>query len=191
MILKDLIYRIYDKHTKKYYMKVFNYIKNIFSHKDLLDKPIFRDEETNLIWQQELAEETFTWNEAIKYAKKLNKQRYGNITTWRVPTCEELYTIITDIPLENKNYNCSKTVYSYIKEPLLNSIKLEFCHRYWSISELKNSDNKDEDVEDEFYDEIDFACYVELDKQSANYFDKKSLCGIICVSGHYDIKNIK
>ncbi len=52
------------------------------------------DEKTNLVWMTEdfrniERRQPNGWNDAMAWVEKMNKQRYGGYTDWRVPTIEE------------------------------------------------------------------------------------------------------
>ncbi|MEA3513145.1 MAG: DUF1566 domain-containing protein [Campylobacterota bacterium] len=160
---------------------------SISPKKLLVDKPIYKDTDTGLTWQIELnneefsKDETFTWKESFKYAKRLNRQKYGGIDTWRVPTVEELFTIASKKPIKNPHFaDISKTIYTHIKEPFLDSMKMRY-QDFWTSTELTY--NNDEDIDEEFEKELDYACYIEFENYGANYFDKDLKKYVRCVSG--------
>ena len=87
------------------------------------------DEDTNLLWEiktSENIERTYNPKEILEYAKKLNRENYGGYNDWRVPTLDELKTLLTD-----EKYNGF-----YIKKPLSKNI-----YSYWHYSS-SNNDNK-------------------------------------------------
>ena len=52
------------------------------------------DVETNLLWQKDTAPERTTWPEAHKYIDQLNAERFAGHDDWRLPTNEELLTLM-------------------------------------------------------------------------------------------------
>ncbi|EJF06838.1 membrane-bound metallopeptidase [Thiovulum sp. ES] len=59
----------------------------------------FLDKKTDLMWEKknpENIEDEFTWKEVFSYAEKLNSQNYGGYSNWRVPTRDELKTLLTE-----------------------------------------------------------------------------------------------
>jgi hypothetical protein len=90
---------------------------------------VWQDPDTGLIWQKQVDDNKYTWQEAFEYAKKLNSQNYGNINNWRVPTIEELKTLIT----EEKSTN-SKGDGFYIKKELVENIPTEY---FWVWSSIE------------------------------------------------------
>jgi serine/threonine-protein kinase len=57
-----------------------------------------RDEATGLVWQQAGSQHPMMWQEALEYTSRLNDTRFAGRTTWRLPTVEELLSLITDRP---------------------------------------------------------------------------------------------
>jgi len=57
---------------------------------DREDGTIF-DTKTKLLWQRVPSDDTYTWEEAYKYCKSLT---LGGYNDWRLPTLEELRTLI-------------------------------------------------------------------------------------------------
>jgi hypothetical protein len=93
---------------------------------------VWQDPDTGLIWQKKVDDKEYTWEESFDYAKKLNKQSYGNINTWRVPTIKELRTLLT----KEKNINGKGNSF-YIKKELVENIPTEYFW-VWSSTEHKD-----------------------------------------------------
>ena len=116
----------------------------------------WKDTETNLMWEiknEENIKHCYVWSkediaesikngwdtyltddvkDAFSYAKKLNKINYCGFNDWRVPTIDELKTILTKEESEIVGY--ANTNY-YIKRPLSKNT----THWYWSSSSSANS----------------------------------------------------
>ncbi|MFI3292396.1 MAG: DUF1566 domain-containing protein [Rikenellaceae bacterium] len=60
---------------------------------DNKDKTI-SDKATGLMWQKEDSGKGMNWEEALKYAEKMNKQNYLGYNDWRVPNIKELQSIV-------------------------------------------------------------------------------------------------
>jgi hypothetical protein len=58
------------------------------------------DGETNLVWQKDTAPERITWPEAQEYVEQLNAESFAGHNDWRLPTNEELLTLM--LSRENK-----------------------------------------------------------------------------------------
>jgi len=75
-----------------------NITNKILENKSL----VWKDPDTILIWQVKIDKRDFTWDEAFEYAKELNRQNYGGYNDWRVPSIDELKTILTKEAYYNK-----------------------------------------------------------------------------------------
>jgi uncharacterized protein YraI len=52
------------------------------------------DRATGLMWQQAGSSELMTWKNAHNYVKQLNRERYAGFSDWRLPTIEELASLL-------------------------------------------------------------------------------------------------
>ncbi|MBI3353871.1 MAG: DUF1566 domain-containing protein [Nitrospirae bacterium] len=54
------------------------------------------DKEAGLMWTRDanIAEKCMNWYDALKFIKQLNKQKYAGYNDWRLPTKEELQTLV-------------------------------------------------------------------------------------------------
>lgn len=111
-----------------------------------LDNKVWKDPDTGLIWQVQIENKTYGWYETQQYVDKLNKTRYGGYNQWKIPTIDELKTILTKDSLKNKYSITKKT---YVKEPLLNSMTMEYQF-FWSST--INENNLTEAYDVYFYD---------------------------------------
>lgn len=55
---------------------------------------VIADYATNLIWQHSSPSTPLTWNEAHAYIQQLNSRHYGGYADWRLPTIEELASLL-------------------------------------------------------------------------------------------------
>jgi serine/threonine-protein kinase len=62
-------------------------------HNELIHAPVI-----GLIWQQSGSPFAMTWDEAKAYVQYLNRIEYNGIKIWRLPTVEELITLLTPPP---------------------------------------------------------------------------------------------
>ena len=90
----------------------------------VLNNKVWQDPDTNLVWQVDVEDKRYKWDNIQQSADKLNRENYGGYSDWKVPTKDELKTILTQE--EYKGY--------YIKEPLLESIINSSSSHYWSSS---------------------------------------------------------
>ncbi|MDM8554539.1 DUF1566 domain-containing protein [Desulfococcaceae bacterium HSG7] len=76
---------------KKYVQNEFELIK---------DGKVVIDHATGLMWQQGGSTESMKYPDALKYVKRLNSSRFAGFKGWRIPTIDELTSLITET--ENK-----------------------------------------------------------------------------------------
>ncbi len=63
-----------------------------------LGAEMLRDRALGLIWQRGGSPFPIAWREACDYVARLNREGFGGIATWRLPTVEELITLIAPTP---------------------------------------------------------------------------------------------
>ena len=56
------------------------------------------DRATGLVWQQSGSEFPLTWSRAKGYIQALNSSQFSGSSTWRLPTIDELMTLLTELP---------------------------------------------------------------------------------------------
>ena len=56
------------------------------------------DRATGLTWQQAGSDFPMTWHEACDYVEALNHKSFAKRGNWRLPTINELMTLLTDVP---------------------------------------------------------------------------------------------
>ena len=56
------------------------------------------DRATGLTWQQAGSDFPMTWHEAQDYVETLNHKPFAKRDNWRLPTINELMTLLTDVP---------------------------------------------------------------------------------------------
>jgi len=122
-------------------------------------KEIVIDLTRNLMWQDNSIiwpdTNSMSWQEAINYAKKLNEKKFAGFDDWRVPTIEELLTIV-----------------DYHRKDYLPAIKKEFKNaslneKYWSSTT--------------YIDDISCAWAVDFNWGKSYYSDKFDHCRVRCV----------
>jgi len=118
-----------------------------------------------LIWQVEIEDKKYVWDESFEYANKLNRENYGGYDNWRVPTIEELRTILTKESFENKQ---SFTGTTYIKKPLLES--MTDYQWFWSSTENTNDSSRR-------------AWFLDFKRGIGNYYYKSGEYYVRCVEG--------
>ncbi len=114
--------------------------QNIIAPKDTDPMHMYKykawDDE-KLIWevkQESNIDKTYTWEEARAYARKLNKEEYAGFDNWRLPTLDELKTLLTKEP--NNGF--------YIKAPLSDNLS---SIEYWTSTPYKDDSSGAGDVD--------------------------------------------
>jgi len=95
------------------------------------NQKVWQDPDTSLIWQVNVKNKRSKWIWIQEYVDKLNNEKYGGYNDWRVPTIDELKTILIQESFKNKKSYSGKT---YIKKQLLESMNMEY-QMFWSKSE--------------------------------------------------------
>ncbi len=55
------------------------------------------DEATGLMWQKAGSKQTMTWDDALTYVKVINDAGFGGYSDWRLPTAEELASLMENV----------------------------------------------------------------------------------------------
>lgn len=71
-----------------------NYIVNDFEIK----ADVVIDRTTRRAWQKEGSPYPLNWQEAQNYISSLNKLQFGGLSTWRLPTLDELLSLLNESP---------------------------------------------------------------------------------------------
>jgi serine/threonine protein kinase len=104
------------------------YLKNNFQKKE---NNLIYDNVTGLLWQKSGTKYPVNWNQAKTYVEKLNEEKLGGYSNWRLPTTEELITLLYETP-EGTGY-CIEPVFDTDQKWLWSSDKCTFLSA-WYIS---------------------------------------------------------
>lgn len=88
---------------------------------------VWHDPISDLIWQVNLNGKKFTFEEALNYAQKLNREKYCGYDNWRVPTINELKTLISE-----EKYICKNGYEYFIVKPLLETMENVDSDWWWT-----------------------------------------------------------
>jgi len=72
-----------------------NYVNNQFEQ---VDHTTITDHCTGLAWQQSGSRYPLTWHQANDYISRLNTEQFGGHRTWRLPTADELVSLLKPSP---------------------------------------------------------------------------------------------
>lgn len=70
-------------------------LKNRFEPVLLSGARIVNDHVSNLMWQQDEESTRYNWREALDHVAKMNAEKFGGCDDWRIPTTEELASLLT------------------------------------------------------------------------------------------------
>jgi serine/threonine-protein kinase len=62
------------------------------------NQDIAQDRATGLVWQKAGSPYPLTWQQAADYVKRLNTEGFGERQNWRLPTVNELLSLVTEVP---------------------------------------------------------------------------------------------
>ena len=92
---------------------------------------IVTDRTTGLLWQQSGSEYPLTWHQAHEYITQLNQDRLGDKGTWRLPTVDELMSVLTPTP-HGEDY-CIEPIFDRNQKWLWSSDRRSFTAA-WYVS---------------------------------------------------------
>jgi len=125
-----------EQNKKQALLKAKNFItiaKDILVRKDTdvsSSVNIWVDPETSMMWQVDIDSEQYSWKDSFEYVKKLNREKYGGYSDWRVPSINELETPF--FKATRNRHSMSKA--TYIKKIFLNSMTM-YLQEFWSSSQ--------------------------------------------------------
>ena len=107
------------------------------------ENKVWFDEDTGLMWKVQVdtygeSGGRFFWKDIFKYKDDLNKSNYDGYNDWRIPTIEELKTLLTETGYSNDYSYDSET---FIKKPLLYSMTMDHA-RFWSSTSSSKDTKK-------------------------------------------------
>lgn len=93
-----------------------NWTKN--DYEKLNSKLVF-DKATGLLWESLGSASPMTWSQAVMRTQSLNQKRIGGVSTWHLPTIDELMTILDPVP--HKTGHCIVSLFDVKKSWLWSS----------------------------------------------------------------------
>ena len=104
------------------------YVRNDFSTDT---HGLITDAVTGLVWQQAGSQYPLTWHQAGNYVDTLNQQQHAGRKNWRLPTVEELMSLLTETP-HGEDY-CIAPVFNTTQQTLWSCDRRSFTAA-WYVS---------------------------------------------------------
>lgn len=96
------------------------------------------DEEMGLVWARDAhLSDAGNWNDALAFTEKLNRQQYAGYKEWRLPTINELTTLLDFAHRRRQNDSVNR----FLNKVGFRNILSGYLDRYWSSSTSENSEN--------------------------------------------------
>jgi len=99
-----------------------------------LSEKTLTDNKTRLMWplNGHLAEQTLSWNGAFEYIDSLNREVYGGHKNWKLPSREELETLVEHVKQQGFGSERVGTVAAGLQALGMKNIKED---EYWTSTE--------------------------------------------------------
>jgi hypothetical protein len=107
-----------------------------FSLSEFQDKPpgMVADPATGLRWQRSGSRLPLTWRQAQAYIQRLNETGFGGLTNWRLPTVDELMTLLRPVP---QGHNlCMAPIFDPLQKRLWSIDRRSFTAAYYVSVDL-------------------------------------------------------
>ena len=104
---------------------------NRFQHQG---ETIIHDDQTGLTWQQSGSMYPQTWHQAHHYINRLNAQQFGGFRNWRLPTMDELLTLL-ESPSPGRNL-CIEPLFDTIQRWIWSCDRRSYIAAYFVDIEL-------------------------------------------------------
>ena len=100
VVLRSKAERVLAKHAKSVFKideihRPQQYLENSLG---VVKDGVIVDGTTNLVWQQSGSESPLQWEQAKDYINRINQQRFGGYEGWRLPTINELLSLLNPPP---------------------------------------------------------------------------------------------
>ncbi len=96
-----------------------------------MEGDLMRDPWTGRLWQQAGSPYPLTWPEARAYVDRLNRQGFGGRRAWRLPTVDELVTLLRP-PLKGRDF-CIEPCFDQTQRRLWSADRKSY-HSAWFVS---------------------------------------------------------
>lgn len=129
------------------------------------------DHATDLMWQQAGSPEELTYEAVEEYIDQLNREEFGGFDGWRLPTVEELLSLLEEKSYEREYFLLSEQSFENLREENIPQDVLE---------RLQSLETK------EFYDKVIFLDALQQ-QIGEEYFDQYSTLILKYTSGKFDL----
>ncbi len=109
--------------------KLLEYIDNDFV--DNRDGTI-TDKATGLMWQKSAADQEYDFKRAERYINEINKGRFAGHTDWRLPTIDELKSLLEPVGYAHPRSDDIDGTIDYAIDPIFKFNTNDFSTCYWS-----------------------------------------------------------
>ncbi len=148
LFVRGFTFKISDINLKvKLSISILDEIMKIWKlgkYKNVLVEEVWLDYNTSLVWQLDIENNLFTWDEANQYVIKMNMNQYGGFNDWRLPSIEELEHIYRYKNLDiawkynEKNINVTDFAYKFYWSGTLLKDNLEKANSISSNIDINN-----------------------------------------------------
>jgi serine/threonine protein kinase len=95
---------------------------------------VVEDPMTGLTWQQSGSEYPLSWHQAWDYVADLNRARFGSLQNWRLPTIDELISLLT--PVAHGRDLCTASLFDPTQKWLWSSDRRSYTAAWYVSVEL-------------------------------------------------------
>ena len=94
-----------------------------------IDDALVADPSNQLLWQREGSPHPLSWRDAHAYVTRLNQRRFGGTTRWRLPTVNELMTLLVHAPTDARHF-CAPAVFGRAQRNLWSCDRRTYTSAY-------------------------------------------------------------
>ncbi|MDM8524886.1 DUF1566 domain-containing protein [Desulfococcaceae bacterium HSG8] len=92
------------------------------------------DRATGLIWQQAGSDYPLTWIQAVDYISELNKKQFAGHDNWRLPTVDELMSLLTEVP-HSEDF-CIEPIFDQTRKCLWSSDRRSYMAAWYVSADM-------------------------------------------------------
>jgi serine/threonine-protein kinase len=92
------------------------------------------DEATGLVWQRSGSDYPMSWEEALGYVERLNRTRFAGRAAWRIPTVDELMSLLSDNA--EPGHSCTAPLFHAAGRPLWSADRRSYTAAWYVNMEM-------------------------------------------------------